>query len=275
MFSSEVSQAVEEAASVLGVEAAALAAVVEVESGGRLFAVVDGRREPLIRFEGHQFYRLLPQDKRAIAVAAGLAAPRAGAVANPRTQEGRWKLLSKAKRIDRAAALQAVSWGAGQVMGLHWQRLGYGSVEELVAEARDGAAGQFRLMARYIERAGLIRALRERDWRSFARGYNGPGYARHGYHERLEAAWRRHGGAAGQAPKVRPLKAGTRGAEVKALQQALTAAGFATAADGWFGRRTEKAVRAFQAANDLAADGIAGPITLAALAKVQTAAICR
>ena len=33
-----------------GFEAAALAAIAEVESGGRAFAMVDGRAEPMIRF---------------------------------------------------------------------------------------------------------------------------------------------------------------------------------------------------------------------------------
>ncbi|MCV0393833.1 MAG: N-acetylmuramidase domain-containing protein [Rhizobiaceae bacterium] len=265
MFGSEIRREIGETAARLAVEPAALAAVVEVESAGRLFAVVDGRREPLIRFEGHYFHKHLPREKRAAAVEAGLASPKARRVANPRTQEGRWRLLSRAMGIDRAAALHAVSWGVGQVLGAHWHWLGYGSVDDLVAEARNGAAGQLRLMARYIDRAGLARALRDRDWHAFARGYNGPAYARHGYHEKLAAAYRRHAAATCRTQTRQLLRSGSRGADVRALQQCLTAAGFAVAADGWFGRRTEKAVRAFQTASDLAADGIAGPLTLAAL----------
>jgi hypothetical protein len=43
-------------------------------------------------------------------------------------------------------------------MGAHWAWLGFDSVDALVEEARSGAAGQARLMARYIEKAGLAEA---------------------------------------------------------------------------------------------------------------------
>ncbi len=62
------------------------------------------------------------------------------------------------------------------------------------------------------------------------------------------------------------LSLGDRGPEVAQLQTALVAHGAATiAADGDFGRGTLAAVMAFQAANGLAVDGIAGPRTLAKL----------
>ena len=54
------------------------------------------------------------------------------------------------------------------------------------------------------------------------------------------------------------LKQGTKGSTVKALQEKL-----AIKADGQFGPGTEKAVRAYQTANGLVADGVAGPLTLA------------
>jgi hypothetical protein len=66
---------------------------------------------------------------------------------------------------------------------------------------------------------------------------------------------------------VEPLLClGDRGPEVAELQRALTAHGAATiAADGDFGRGTLAAVMAFQAANGLVVDDVAGPRTLAAL----------
>lgn len=62
------------------------------------------------------------------------------------------------------------------------------------------------------------------------------------------------------------LKRGMNGADVKALQAALTKLGFSPgAADGDFGPATEQAVTAFQQAKGLTADGVAGPKTLAAV----------
>ncbi|MHB8879275.1 MAG: peptidoglycan-binding domain-containing protein [Myxococcaceae bacterium] len=56
------------------------------------------------------------------------------------------------------------------------------------------------------------------------------------------------------------LREGSRGPAVARLQEALTRAGFnAGTADGAFGRGTASALKAFQAANGLTADGVAGP----------------
>jgi hypothetical protein len=273
MFSGEVISEITDAAKRLGIEPAALLAVAEVESGGGAFAMIDGRREPLIRFEGHYFDRRLSGEKQAVARAAGLSSPIAGAVANPRTQEGRWDLLARAARIDREAAYESVSWGIGQVMGANWKMLGFASVGDFVALARRDLAGQTEIMARFIERQGLSAALASRDWAAFARGYNGPLHARSNYDGRLAAAYAEHGGKkSGAASKPVRAPAGTellvrgmRGAAIYDLQAMLTSLGYGTAADGMFGPATERAVKAFQRAHRLADDGVVGPATCAAL----------
>lgn len=56
------------------------------------------------------------------------------------------------------------------------------------------------------------------------------------------------------------LSVGDRGADVKAMQEAL-----GIGADGVFGPGTKRAVRAFQRENGLVADGVAGPATLGKL----------
>lgn len=61
------------------------------------------------------------------------------------------------------------------------------------------------------------------------------------------------------------LRLGDHGVAVNVLQQRLAAHGQPTAVDGWYGPATERAVRAFQLARGLVADGIAGPRTQSAL----------
>ncbi len=62
------------------------------------------------------------------------------------------------------------------------------------------------------------------------------------------------------------LKLGSSGASVRTLQQALANAGFSPGAiDGQFGPKTAAAVKSFQSAKGLVADGIVGPKTWAKL----------
>lgn len=277
MFSDEVVEEVRAVAARLGVETAALLAVAEIESGGQAFAMIDGRREPLIRFEGHYFDRRLSPAKRAVARAAGLSSPNAGGVANPSTQAGRWRLLIRATTIDREAAYESVSWGIGQVMGVHWAQLGYASVGALVEEVRSGISGQACLMARYIETAGLAAALRARDWASFARGYNGPSYRRNLYHIRIAAAYernRRLQSPAGPESATRLLlRQGSRGEAVRDLQFKLIALGYPLQPDGAYGEATADAVSRFQKDRALQIDGVAGERTYAAIEASLAAAV--
>lgn len=271
MFDQQLIKLISQIANDHEIAPAALLAIVEVESGGKLGAMVNGKKEPLIRFEGHYFYRLLPAQKRNLAVTRGLASSRAGAVRNTFSQSGRWKLLKRAEAIDRPAALASCSWGCGQVMGSHWRWLGYASIDALVADARSGADGQVRLMMRYIKKAGLVGKLQTYDWAGFARAYNGPAYRKYKYDTKMRAAYRRHVSKLGQSSteSVRParngmalLRFGSRGDGVRDLQRNLRSLGFHLEIDGDFGPATERMLKAFQRENRLKPDGIFGPKSL-------------
>ncbi len=57
------------------------------------------------------------------------------------------------------------------------------------------------------------------------------------------------------------LKRGSKGEAVKEIQRQLSAAGYKVSADGIFGKGTEDAVKKFQKANKLKADGVVGTQT--------------
>src|SRR5918999_1796952 len=63
----------------------------------------------------------------------------------------------------------------------------------------------------------------------------------------------------------RTLRRGRVGWDVSVLQFLLARHGIGRVIDGYFGRETEAAVRSFQRRSGLGVDGIAGPMTLAAL----------
>lgn len=70
--------------------------------------------------------------------------------------------------------------------------------------------------------------------------------------------------------KAAAMHMGSAGAEVRALQRALISLGYLTgAADGIYGTKTYLAVKAFQTAAKLTADGMAGEATLKALESAQ------
>jgi peptidoglycan hydrolase-like protein with peptidoglycan-binding domain len=63
----------------------------------------------------------------------------------------------------------------------------------------------------------------------------------------------------------RVLRMGAHGNDVRSMQKLLSRAGYATAADGQFGRGTRAKVRSFQRASRRAANGVVGPGTVRVL----------
>ncbi len=273
MLKADVARSIERVASVHGIDPAALKAVVEVESNGVVFADIDGKEMPIIRFEGHYFDRLVTASRREEARRLGLASPNVGGVKNPASQKARWQLLGRAMTIDKQAALESTSFGVGQVMGSHWKALGYPTVIDLFEASRSGVEGQVDLMVRFIKTNNLLGALGRKDWAGFARGYNGPAYKKNAYDTKMAAAYERYArkepvasGATGM------LRLGSKGAGVREIQVLLTRAGHSVPADGDFGPATDRALRSFQDENSLTIDGVAGPQTMRKLKEFQVSA---
>jgi len=184
-FDAEALAGIKSEARRLDVPWQALAAVAQVESAGR--PLWEGLCP--IRIEGHYFDRRLSGAMRDSARASGLSHPEWGQVKNPRSMVERYAQLADMMQLDADAAIESCSWGLGQVMGAHWEKLGYASPRALADEAQTGVAGQVRLMGRFIEVEGLAEPLRRQDWHAFAAAYNGSAYAEHDYHGRMAAAY--------------------------------------------------------------------------------------
>ena len=178
---------VETVAGYLGCELAVLRAVMQVESNGKAFHS-DGR--PIILNEPHVFYRELRAGPlRDQAVSAGLAYKKWKTKPYLKTQAERYAWLDQAVAIDRSAALRSCSWGLGQVMGFNHRTCGFDSAEAFVKAMMHSEAAQLFVIARFIVGNKLQKHLRNKDWAQFAKGYNGSGYATHGYHTRLAQAY--------------------------------------------------------------------------------------
>ena len=234
-----------EAARSLGCEEAKIQAVFEVEAAGRFF---EANGEAPQRFEPHKFpERYWPQ----IGFDPDGAAPWRASL-NISVGDRR-RMFVAACRIDEEGAHSAASWGAPQIMGFNHEDAGYSSAVALAEGFRRSEEAQIDGFVALVKAWGLDSAIRAGDWLRFARGYNGTGQART-YANRIERAYRRHAGE----PSAVVLQAGSSGANVRRLQQAITGAGYPVDVDGRFGPETTSAVRAFQRANGLTVDGIVG-----------------
>lgn len=176
----------------LGVEAAALQAVIDVECRGSGFNSDD---TPVILFERHVMrQRLIANKKRSIADEMMRKRPD---LCN--TVSGGYGLYSQqhkkledATKFDRVSALESCSWGIGQVMGYHWYSLGYDTLQQFINAMYKDEVSQLEAMCRYIKINSLVNALKNKDWKAFARGYNGPAYAKNSYDIKLANAYKLH-----------------------------------------------------------------------------------
>ncbi|MCJ8138623.1 N-acetylmuramidase domain-containing protein [Falsirhodobacter halotolerans] len=246
----------------IGVGEDEIRAVIEVETSGGGF---DRQGRPKMLFEPHVFWRELGAgQKRTAAEGQGLAYPKWGMRPYPANSYPRLELAMK---IDARAALRSASWGLGQIMGFNHKAAGYANAGDMVAAFCDAEALHLEAMVAFIASEGLDDDLRRHDWSGFARGYNGAGYAQHGYHTRLAAAFKRWQAIPDVlAPDLPKIGLGARGPAVKTAQQRLLAAGHdPRGVDGWFGANTRAAAVAFQSAHGLVPDGIIGPKTWAIL----------
>ncbi len=175
---------VETIAGYLGCQVAAVQAVLAVEAAGSGF---DHKGRPKMLFEPHIFWRELGAgSKRDDAAALGLAYAKWRPGSYPNDSYPR---LEAAMAIDETAALRSASWGLGQVMGFNHEIAGFDTVQEFVHAMTYSEGAHLYAMARFIVSNGLQRHLRDRNWSSFAKGYNGSSYAKHGYHTKLANAY--------------------------------------------------------------------------------------
>ena len=161
----------------------------KVESGGAGF-LPSGH--PKILWERHHFW------KRLQLAAPLISNPKPGGYtldANRNGVNDSWEKLAEAAMHAPAWAIESCSWGRFQVMGFWWKPLGYASAIDFAWSMRESEAGHFEALVRYIQHnklAGAFRALSSdpEACRAFAKGYNGPGYRKFSYHQKLAEAMR-------------------------------------------------------------------------------------
>lgn len=162
----------------LGVEVAAIKAVVKIEAGPKLegfwapgVPVVNYAKSLFDKYNGKTKGRKLKDAK----VPSGLSG----------YALKEWTSLTNARKINADAADMGTYWGMFQIGGFNYKLCGCQSVEEMVEKVCESEFSQLEMFAVFIRNSGMLEALKNKDWTTFARKYNGPSYAKRGYHTRM------------------------------------------------------------------------------------------
>lgn len=239
------------AAAALGCDVAAVKAVTEVESSGGGFFK---NKQPKVLFESRWFGKLT--NSKYHRSHPDISTP--NWVHNYKRGSAEYTRLEKAIKLNREAALKATSWGMFQILGVNHNIAGFATVEAFVKAEMVSEAEHLKAFVNFVKSKKLDDELRDLRWADFAQMYNGPGYRKNHYDEKMARAYEKYSG-------------GVLTPSTHDVQIALNKHGFSLTADGVTGPRTRAAIMQFQTENSLASDGIAGPQTLAALGLVETA----
>lgn len=179
------------AGELLNCEPEAIMAVVKVETGNDGGFIADGK--PTILFEGHIFWKELKN--------VGID-PQKYSKSHPNIVYSKWDKskykggikeydrLNEAIKINREAALKSISMGMFQLMGFNYSLCGCSSVDEMWSRSCKSEVEQFALGLQFIMSSNLSIYLREKDWKEFAKKYNGPEYYKNQYDKKLEIAYK-------------------------------------------------------------------------------------
>lgn len=231
----------------LATGAAEVSAVISVETHGAGFLP---DRRPQILYERHVFARLT--EGKYNKSNPNISNPVPGGYGAPGAHQ--YTRLAEAIALDEVAALESASWGLGQVMGENHEIAGYADVQAMVAAMADSEDAQLEAMGNFIVASNLAADLQTHNWKAFARGYNGPDYAKHHYDVELNKFYQKY--------LVSPMP----DLVVRAAQVYLQFRSFDPhGVNGVLGPGTVSAIKAFQASVKLPATGALDDATMQAL----------
>lgn len=173
---------IETTAKAYDVDAAAIFAVSEIESGGQTGFDSNGR--PKILFEARWFHRFT-------AGRYDYSHPHLSQAtwegARKFYGKGQWRRLLDAFSMEPEAALKSASWGKFQIMGFNHS--GFKNVFEFCDSMFISEKEHLKSFLAYCQDHHLISFLRDKKWTLFAKNYNGPAFKQNHYDLKLETAY--------------------------------------------------------------------------------------
>ncbi len=181
-------------ASETGLEVAAVKAVIDIETG-RSHKAFWAVGKPIINFDRFVFKQMADKNKinlEPYQESHALVFNKAVYSDYSQQQRVEQERLDCAMTIDTVTAIEGTFWGMFQIGGFNWKRCKTASPQQFVELMSRSALDQLELFGALLENSSMMRYLKNLDWEEFAFRYNGPGYKKHNYHGRLNAAYLRH-----------------------------------------------------------------------------------
>lgn len=175
----------------LGIESAAIRAVVEIETG-KLHKGFNADGSVIINFDLPVFRQVTARRGIDIRFLTSEALEPVNIKKYGSQQAAQHARLKAAMAIDSISAIESTFWGMFQIGGSNWKLCGTASREEFVERMKRSEYDQLSLFANYIRNTGLLTHLKNKNWAVFSRIYNGPSYAERNYHTRMAAAYRKY-----------------------------------------------------------------------------------
>ncbi len=169
----------------LGVEIAAIKAVVSIEAGSSMKGFW-APGVPVINFDQAMYIKVRSR------------APSKEGAKGEKVPEGlsgyalrEWTQLINARKTNAQGANMGTFWGMFQIGGFNYKQCGCSSVDEFVYLMSYSELEQLELFAAFITNGGMLTDLKNKNWAAFARKYNGAGYKKRGYDTKMAAAYRK------------------------------------------------------------------------------------
>lgn len=158
-------------------------AFAKVESGTEGAFLDTG--EPVILFERHVFSRLTHRVYDEVAPA--ISNPIQGGYGKYSEQHSRLRLAAS---LNHDAAMMSASWGLFQIMGENCKLAGYSDLQRFINAMYRSADDHMRAFVMFIRsNSNLVDALRTKDWPKAALYYNGTGFRKNKYDEKLKTEY--------------------------------------------------------------------------------------
>lgn len=183
----------QEVANRLGIEVAAIKAVVDIEAG-KAHKGFWAPGKPLVNYDMSIVNKFAP--KLGVSLSKyrkshpqiwGASKTKYGS-----QQAAEWARFEALRAVNNDLGIYGCFWGMFQIGGFNWKLCKTKDANEFFMLMSRSERDQLELFANFIESSDMVKYLKAKNWAAFASRYNGPSYRSRGYHTRMANAYAKY-----------------------------------------------------------------------------------